>query len=472
VCALYRTGDALTRLSLSGYRDAMHFVASLAIAVATAADPVFGTAELATRRADVLEAIGPGVAVVRGAEIPGSWTRFRQSNDFLYLTGIEVPEAALILDGKTKKALLFLPPRNAMREWTEGKKLGPGADATAASGIDDVRSNAEFAKALDEILSGGPGANPSDGSRARAIWTPLDPEETFQVTLDSWADLRAERKRDPFDDRPSREEFFAKVLNDKYPAWPVENLSRVVHARRVRKSPAEIAAMRRACEITATGLAEAIRSCAPGRFEYELAGIAEGAFLREGAYGAAYEPIVGSGPNSCVIHYSDCTRRMEDGEIVVMDFAAEYRNYAADVTRTFPVGAKFSPRQREVYEIVLRAQAAAIAACKPGATVSEVNAAARRVVDDAKLGKWWRHGTSHLIGMGVHDVGAFPAKLEPGVALTIEPGVYVDDEHLGVRIEDVAVVTETGCEILSSSMPKTVAEIEALRGAATSGSGK
>ncbi|MBI1851563.1 MAG: aminopeptidase P N-terminal domain-containing protein [Planctomycetes bacterium] len=451
----------------------MNSLACLLLAPAVVAGPMFTNQEFAGRRAAVFEKIGKGVAIVRGAELPGAWYRFRQSNDFFYLTGVESPEAVLLLDGKSKKTTLFLLPKNPMTESVEGARLSAGPEAEAATGIDDVRPANDFPKALDEILSGRSGEKPSGGDAGRAIWTTLDAEETYLVTLDSWADLRAQRKRDPFDDRPSREDFFAKVLKEKYPAWPVENLSPVLHTMRVRKSPAEVAAMRRACEITAVGLTEAIRACAPGRFEYEIAGIATGAFLREGAYGPAYEPIVGSGPNSCIIHYSDDHRRMEAGDIVVMDYAAEFSNYAADVTRTFPVSSRFTPRQREIYELVLRAQTAALAACKPGATVGEVNGAAKKIVDEAKLGKHWRHGTSHLIGMGVHDVGNFPQKLEPGVALTVEPGVYIGDESLGVRIEDVVVITETGYDLLSASMPKTVAEIEALRGATSGGeSGK
>jgi Xaa-Pro aminopeptidase len=452
------SGPLVTRICNSGawLRIRTSFV------VVLAAGPIFSKEEFAGRRAAVLQRIGNGVAVVRGAETPGSWSRFRQNNDFYYLTGVEVPEACLLMDGESKRVALFLPSSNPAAERIDGKRLSPGPEAAKVTGIEDVRPSAEFVKALDAILSGRTGEPPAEGKPGRAIWTPLDAEETFQVTLDSWAQLRRERKRDPFDDRPSRPEFFASVLAEKYPAWPVENLCRILHEMRLVKSPAEIAAMRRACEITAKGLTEAIRACAPGVFEYELAAVAEGVFLRERAFGPAYRAIVGSGPHSVIIHCEDTSRRMEAGDIVVMDFGAEFDYYAADVTRTFPVSGRFSPRQKEVYEVVLRAQRAALAACMPGSSLQRVNDAARKVIDEAGLGQHWLHPVSHWIGMGVHDVGGRVDSLRPGMVFTVEPGVYIVEEDLGVRIEDVVAITAGGCEILSASMPKTIAEIEAL----------
>ncbi len=418
--------------------------------------------EFAARRAVVMKTIGQGIAVIRGAETLASYSRFRQSNDFFYLTGVDVPEASLLLDGKKKTTTLFLPAANRPVEMAEGKRLSPGPEAAAATGIEDVRSASELPAALDKALAGRSGAKKSKDSPGRAIWTPLDGEETFQVSPDSLALQKSVRRSDHFDNRPSREEFFCEQLEKQYPGWPIENLCPKLHEMRHVKSAAEIAAMRRACEITTNGLSEAIRACAPGRFEYELQGIAEGAFLREGAFGAAYMAIVGSGPNSVVIHYADCSRRMEAGEVVVMDFAAEFDYYAADVTRTFPVSGRFSPRQKEVYDVVLKAQAAGIAACKPGSSLLEVNAAARKVIDEAGFGKYWRHAVSHWIGMAVHDVGDYGSKLEPGMVFSVEPGVYIPEESLGVRIEDVVAITADGCEILSASMPKAVADVEAL----------
>jgi Xaa-Pro aminopeptidase len=204
-------------------------------------------------------------------------------------------------------------------------------------------------------------------------------------------------------------------------------------------------------------------------FEYQLQAVMEYVFRRDGAKRTGFSSIVGSGPNSCVLHYRDSTRRMEEGDLVVVDVGAEVQYYTADVTRTFPVSGKFTPRQREIYEIVLQAQEEAIAAVRPGSTMGEVHRKARQVIDKAGYGRYFLHSTSHWLGMDVHDVGGRGGKLEPGMILTVEPGIYIPEERIGVRIEDDLLVTEEGHLRLSAPLPRdpdVIEEIQAEKGMA------
>jgi Xaa-Pro aminopeptidase len=233
-------------------------------------------------------------------------------------------------------------------------------------------------------------------------------------------------------------------------------------AMRLVKDEHEIARLRRACEISALALAEAARSMEPGMAEFEVDAVVRYVFRREGAERAGYPSIIGSGPNSCVLHYSKNTRTLRAGDLVVCDAGAEFGRYTADVTRTFPASGHFTDEQRRVYEAVLRAQEAGISAVKPGATLRDVHNAARSVLREAGLDRYFFHGTSHWLGLDVHDVGDYATPLAPGMVLTVEPGAYIADKELGVRIEDDVLVTDWGCEVLSAAVPRKPAEIEAL----------
>ncbi|HVY60274.1 MAG TPA: aminopeptidase P family protein, partial [Planctomycetota bacterium] len=246
------------------------------------------------------------------------------------------------------------------------------------------------------------------------------------------------------------------------PAGPDAKALDALAAMRLVKDEHELARLRRACEISALGLAEAARSMRPGMAEFEVDALVRYVFRREGAERAGYPSIIGSGPNSCILHYSKNTRRLQAGDLVVCDCGAEFGRYTADVTRTFPVSGRFTPEQRRVYDAVLRAQEAGIAAVKPGATVREVHEAARAVLREAGLDRYFFHGTSHWLGLDVHDVGDYSTPLAPGMVLTVEPGAYIAEKELGVRIEDDVLVTATGREVLSAAVPRTPAEIEAL----------
>ena len=230
------------------------------------------------------------------------------------------------------------------------------------------------------------------------------------------------------------------------------------------KTAEEVVALREACRISGLALVQAMRETRPGAGEWVLDAAASRVHRLAGAGGPAYFPIVGSGPNSCVLPYYRNTRRMAGGEVVLMDYGCEWNHYAADITRTWPVSGKFSARQRFVYQAVLEAQQAAIDVVKPGVTFTEMNRAATRVLADKGLVGAIRHGANHFIGLATHDVGG-AGPLPAGAVFTVEPGAYLEREAMGVRIEDVVLVTEDGFEILSAGCPKTIDEIEDLVGA-------
>jgi Xaa-Pro aminopeptidase len=242
---------------------------------------------------------------------------------------------------------------------------------------------------------------------------------------------------------------------------------------RLVKDSVEVARLRRAAAITAKAQRAAMEGARPGMHEYELEAIVEFVFRSNGAERVGFPTIVGSGPNSVILHYDKNRRRTEENDLVVIDAGAEYGYYTADVTRTFPVSGKFTKRQREIYELVLATQLAIIDSIRPGRSARDMNGIARRYLrdnskdlcGDATCDRYLPHGVGHWLGMNVHDVGSYNRPFEPGMVLTVEPGIYIPAENLGVRIEDDVLVTEEGHEVLSAGAPKTVAEIEAVMAA-------
>ncbi len=396
-------------------------------------------------------AVGKGVIVVRGAPDTRDYRAFSQSNQFWYLTGVEDPGAELILVPGSGRQILFLPPTDPALESVEGPRLVPGPEARRRTGIDEVRAVGEFTRVLESLKDQGP------------FHTPLQAAEHLGMSRDRALSADNAAGRDPWDGRSTRERAFAEALEGRLGAQVVDLSPALDRLRRV-KTAEEVVALREACRISGLALVQAMRETRPGAGEWVLDAAASRVHRLAGAGGPAYFPIVGSGPNSCVLHYYRNTRRMAGGEVVLMDYGCEWNHYAADITRTWPVSGKFSARQRFVYQAVLEAQQAAIDVVKPGVTFTEMNRAATRVLADKGLVGAIRHGANHFIGLATHDVGG-AGPLPAGAVFTVEPGAYLEREAMGVRIEDVVLVTEDGFEILSAGCPKTIDEIEDLVGA-------
>jgi Xaa-Pro aminopeptidase len=293
------------------------------------------------------------------------------------------------------------------------------------------------------------------------VWISKAPHVTLSGCHDRAFPADRAAAKDPLDGRVSREEALARNLTEKFEC-EVKDFTPILSEIRRVKTPEEIDAMRRAGRAGSAAMAEAIRSTQPGQGEWQIEALMSFVHRREGAEGPAYHGIVGSGPNALVLHYSSVSREMQAGEMLLIDYAPEYDHYASDITRSWPTDGKFTQRMAEIYDAVLEAQEAGIAAVAPGKTMREIDKVCRKVLQSRGMGKLMPHGACHYIGMEVHDVGEFDKPFEPGVSFTIEPGVYDPASGIGVRIEDVVVVTETGCEVITSDVPKAREAIVAL----------
>lgn len=407
----------------------------------------------AGRRAALADAVGEGVLVFRGQPDTRAYRRFHQDKSFWWLTGIESPNAALVMDTRTGEEVLFLAKQNLGSERWEGEKWDASdAWVQRLSGFRDVRPNTQLVGFLEERLEDKP-----------TVWITKEPHVELAGCYDRAEPFNRNRKRDPLDGRVGREQALEDQLIERY-GVEVEDCQAEISALRRVKTPEEVVAMARANDIGAVAIIEAMRATKPGVSEWELDSLMSFVQRRMGAAGPAYEAIVGCGANALVLHYISNHAICEDGELLLIDFAPEVDHYITDITRTWPVNGKFSERQAEIYDCVLAAQEAAIAAVRPGVTIREVQGAAMDVIVERGMRKLVRHGFCHWVGMEVHDVGDMSGVLEPGMAFTIEPGLYEDSTSIGVRIEDVVVVTETGCVNLSESCPRSRKEIEALVG--------
>ncbi|OQA34766.1 MAG: Xaa-Pro aminopeptidase [Betaproteobacteria bacterium ADurb.Bin341] len=420
---------------------------------------------IAARRQRLFERIGEGIAIVPTAPETlrnrDNHHPYRFDSYFWYLTGFPEPEAVLVLIGSPQQAILFCRGKNEERELWDGFCHGPQA-AQAAFGFDAAYPIDEFDQQLPRLLSNRP-----------ALWVSLghDPEWDARIH----AGLNAVRK---------------EARSGTVAPRTFHDIRAELDAMRLFKDSHEIATMRRAAAIADAGHVRAMRACHPGMAEYVLEAELSHEFRCRGADGHAYPPIVAGGLNACVLHYVSNDKLLNNGELVLIDAGCEVEGYAADITRTFPVNGRFSPAQRDVYEIVLAAQIAAIAAIKPGATFMAPHEATLKVLTqglvDLKLlagnvdgliereayKRFYMHRTGHWLGLDVHDAGDYKTgeawiTLVPGMTLTVEPGLYLRPGEgvppklagIGIRIEDDILVTEKGAEVYTTA-PKTIAEIE------------
>ncbi len=430
----------------------------------------FSKEEFAERRARVFKEIGSdAIAIVQGARGVADFSVFRQSNSFYYLTGLETPHSYLLLDGRRKTATLYLPHRDEGRERSEGKTLSAeDADLVKSlTGVDSVRG-VEF---LSMDLVGAQMRPP-----APLVFTPLSPAETGGDSRDELLRGQARVAADPFDGRSSREAHFKKLLESRFPQLEIRDLSPILDVMRLVKSAKEVELIRESTRIAGLAIIEAMRSTKPGVFEYQLDAAAKYVFYANGARGEGYASIIAGGKNAWMGHYFRKTDRLEDGDLVLMDFAPDYRYYTSDVTRIWPVNGKFSNGQRQLYEFIVAYRDALFRHIKPGATSDDVLDGAAKDMEKYLEGKSFekpeylkavREGLKfrghfqHSVGMAVHDVGSVRGvELKPGMVFTIDPMIWIPEEKLYVRIEDVAIVTADGVENLSAFVPSTVDDVE------------
>ena len=431
----------------------------------------FSKEEFAARRARVYDAVGTaGIAVVLGSSGTAGFSSMRQSNDFYYLSGVESAHAYLLLNGRTRRSTLYLPHRDDARERSEGKifSVEDSLLLIQLTGIDRVRS-------LDGLAGDLVGADLLRPP-AMALFTPLAPMETGNDSRDELLAGRARIASDPWDGRPSRESQFVGLVKARFPQFDVRDLSPTIDLMRTIKSPAEIALIRRATQLAGLGIMEAMRSTSPGVFEYQLDAAAKYVHYLNGARGDGYDAIIAGGTNAFMGHYFKKTDALLDGDLVLMDYAPDYRYYTSDVTRIWPVNGKFTAAQTALYEYIIAYRDALFRYVKPGVTADHVLDRAAADMRQYLVGKTFaspahlkavqegvtfRGHFQHPVGMAVHDVGRIRGvPLQPGMVFTIDPMIWIPEERLYIRIEDVALVTADGVENLSGFVSTSIAEVQ------------
>ena len=397
-------------------------------AAASLPDSIIGEEEFARRRQALAKRLERGVLVLQDEEISRRTVEDVDGNtpkyDFWYLTGWEKAGSILLLRADTGEAALFVP----------GKKR-QAREAAKRTGMEKVLPTRAFPKTLKEWL----------GEVSSPIWTKLTPR--------------------------GRPDGWVRLLEGLAPVGQMREVGDHLVQSRLVKSEAEIEVMRKVAEIGARGLRKVIGKIRPGMREGDVARAIEKAYGKAGAQRVSFPSIVGSGMNGTVIHYTKNASTMKSGEVAVIEVGAELDHYASDISRTIPVSGRFTPRQREVYQAVLDAQAAGEGVLKPGATLQDIHQAADAVLRGRGFPSI-PHFVGHFVGLSVHDSGTRSTPLEAGMVVTIEPGVYLRGEGIGVRIEDMYLVTDSGFERLSGAVPRTVEEVETLRGGTPSRSRK
>lgn len=393
--------------------------------------------------------------------------RFRQDSDFYYLSGYNEPSSVLVLipGRKQGQSVLFNRSRDPEMETWHGRRSGQEG-AIADFAVDDAFPIDDIDEILPNLIEG----------KCKVYYSLGNHGELDQLIIDWIKMLRS------------------KMLSSGPQSLEIVDLLALVHEQRLIKSPQEIKVMRQAAKISADAHTRAIQATKPGKLESAIEGELTYHFAQANAPEHAYTPIVAGGNNACILHYTENDAELKAGDLLLIDAGCEYQNYASDISRTFPVSGKFSPAQQALYDIVYEAQLAAIGKVKPGNTWNQPHDAAVRVITtgllqlgilkgdvksliaDGAYRKFYMHKTGHWLGLDVHDVGAYqqkgkPRKLEPGMVMTVEPGIYIDPEMkgvakkwlgIGIRIEDDVLVTENGNEVLTEGVPKSRVEIEAM----------
>ena len=408
--------------------------------------------EFAARREKLAQAVQKGLIVMFGATEGAPGLRFRQDNDFFYLTGNEALNGVLVIDAATKAAHLFLPRLTAVQIRYEGGNWLDEPDAAKAHAFTSIQP----ISALGEFLGRRRGV-----SGQETFWTRLsERDEVGSGRID--AAIEAGRRMvNPFAMAPNQDAVRIAALRLQFPYYEFHDVTPHIDRLRLIKTPREIEILRYGGRISAEAMKRAIQATAAGKYEYELEAEATYWHVKHGMQSAAYPAIVGSGPMGNQWHYEDSGRQMKAGELVVMDYAGSLDQLTTDITRTWPVSGRFTEAQRKAYDCVLETQKAIIAAIKPGVTRDTVAKLAQDI--------YKRHGfepvnayVGHYVGLSVHDVGDWNATFEAGMVLAIEPIIDLPDQQLHIRIEDTILVTPTGAEILTPGLPKEVDELLAL----------
>ena len=408
----------------------------------------FDASEYATRRARLMAQIPDGVAILWGSAAGP------QNNEFTYFCGVKVPRAILLIDGVRKESLLFYTTNENFLKG-EGMSVELARDPKVATGIERYYPAEQFSAILNRVAA-----------QARVIYTPFKAEAAFAdaLSLNEW------------DGRLTRELQFVKLLKERFPHVEVRDCSEMIWEIRRIKTPAEIKVLRKAGQIGVQAMIEVMKAGRPGQVEYELSSLFEYVCKRQGCRSLAFDVIISSAENHPYLHYSQHNRKLTDGDFLVFDAGAEFQDYDVDITISFPINGKFSPRQREIYEACNEVSKACLSLYKPGISGYEIGEKAKEMLkqkgyDLAKnaftqLRFFKEGGLTHHVGLATHDAGGrdlnYGAPLKPGQVFASDVFAVFAAENLGVRVENTVLITETGCENLTPGIPREISEIEAL----------
>ena len=431
----------------------------------------FSIVDFQERRSQIFEAIGNNsIALIQGAASITGFKVFRQTNTFYYLCGLESEHAYLLLNGKTKTSTIYLPNRDKARESSQGKILS-AEDADLVKKLTGVERVRGYGALANDLVGTG-----LINRGAPYLYTPLSPAEIGNDSRDEILHGQARAASDPWDSQSTREARFKKLIMERFPQFEIRDLSPILDAMRLIKSPKEIEIIRNATEIAGLAIMEAMRSTSPGVYEYQLDAAAKYIFYLHGAQGDGYPSIIGGGTNAYMGHYFRKRDVLKDGDLVLMDYAPDYHYYTSDVTRIWPVNGKFNKKQAALYKFIVAYRDALFRYIKPGITSNEVLNKAAIDMKEYLIGKsfvkpshlkavqnglTFRGHFQHPVGMAVHDVGrVHGVTLKEGMVFTIDPMIWIPEERHYIRIEDVAVVTKTGVENLSDFVPSKIDDVE------------
>lgn len=406
--------------------------------------------EFTARRAALAKSLGQGTVLLAGRTLPLSGVRFRQDNDFYYLTGNEDVNAVLVMDTPGGSSVLFLPTQSAGEIRSDGKNWLSMGDQAKARGFSAILPLTE----LSEYLARRAGAGP--------LYTRLTEQDEVDDSRRTRASYYARRMNNPLGAQPSEDAWRVDQLRRHLPGADLKDVVPAIDALRVIKSPREIETLKRNGRLSAEAIRQAIEATRPGRFEYELEAEATYHLFKHGVQGNGYPAIVGSGPNANIWHYQDNGRQMQAGDLVVMDYGGSLDYQVVDITRTWPVSGRFDELQLKAYQCALETQKAIIAAMRPGATRAETREISKKIYEKWGFGDQRPASAGHFVGMSVHDVGEAAAPFRPGMVIAVEPIIEIPDKQLHVRIEDTVLITEGEPVILSAAVPKEVDELLAV----------
>jgi Xaa-Pro aminopeptidase len=410
----------------------------------------FSPDDFEARRNKLMAQIGDGVLILQAAELPEGYVKFRQDNNFYYLTGVEIPDAVLIINGKSKESILLVPDKIPNDIKTEAF-IKPGREAAKEYKFSDVLSISMMTNMLHYF-----------SETSQPFYLQQSPQETTEMSRDRCMMTRANRVNNPWDGRISKELTFYNKVKERFPATTVKDITPILDAMRWVKDKKEIAVIRECGRIGCLGINEAIKVTRPGIYEYQTVAACDFIYGDMGTAGPAYYAIAASGERGLIWHYNANNHLLEAGNVLLIDYAPEVNYYVTDITRTWPIQGEFTEEQLKFYNCVKEARDEIIKAMKPGVTYADLQKVGEAVYKRNRLGKYWFGYVGHFVGMAVHDVGSYETPFVEGVVFNVEPILEDNDKKIHIRLEDTIVITATGSENLTPQSPVDPKAIYAL----------